>query len=49
MDGNWEVVHYQQWLDRLRNDQGQDDLHMAGEDGSMEELLEFFESADIRE
>jgi UDP-2,3-diacylglucosamine pyrophosphatase LpxH len=49
MDGNWEVVHYQQWLEDIRSGAGPDDLHMTSEDASLEDMLEFFESTDIRE
>jgi UDP-2,3-diacylglucosamine pyrophosphatase LpxH len=49
MDGSWEVIHYQQWLESRHAEDEPRHLEGAGDDDSMEELYEFLESADIRD
>ncbi len=49
MDGSWEVIHYQEWLDSRNTDDEARLQDGPGDDESMEELYEFLESADNRD
>jgi hypothetical protein len=49
MDGSWEVIHYQEWLDSRNTDDEARLQDGPGDDESMEELYEFLESAENRD